>query len=111
MEVVEAGDEQQAREVIHQAPPTAVLTDLALPGGDGLGVLSAAKASDGTLPVILVSPASSKIISISMIVSWPPPKMVDSRGNGLKIVGSAHQVPYFQGEGHARNHGPAFFHP
>jgi DNA-binding NtrC family response regulator len=55
MEVVETGDEQQAREVIHQAPPTAVLTDLALPGGDGLGVLSAAKAADGTLPVIVAT--------------------------------------------------------
>jgi two-component system, NtrC family, response regulator AtoC len=65
MEVVEAGDEQQAREVIHQAPPTAVLTDLALPGGDGLGVLSAAKASDGTLPVIVATEPGNVLDAVS----------------------------------------------
>lgn len=53
--VVEANDEQQAREAIAESRPAVVLTDWTLPSGDGLGVLSAAKASDGVLPVIVAT--------------------------------------------------------
>ena len=52
MVVLEARGESEAREALRQARPALVVTDLTLPDGDGLGVLSAAKALDGTLPVI-----------------------------------------------------------
>ena len=55
MEVLEARDEPQAREVMRQTLPALVVTDLTLRDGDGLGVLSAAKALDGTLPVIVAA--------------------------------------------------------
>ncbi len=55
IDVVEVEDEPQARESMRQARPMAVLTDLKLPAGDGLGVLAAAKALDGELPVIVTS--------------------------------------------------------
>ncbi len=55
IEFVEATDEPQARERMRQTRPAAVLCDLRLPAGDGLGVLSAAKAIDPELPVIMAS--------------------------------------------------------
>ncbi len=55
IEFVEATDERQARERMRQIRPAAVLCDLRLPAGDGLGVLSAAKAIDPELPVIMAS--------------------------------------------------------
>jgi DNA-binding NtrC family response regulator len=53
--VVEARDEPDAIEQLRASAPAVVLTDLRLPRGDGFGVLSAAKASDPELPVIVMT--------------------------------------------------------
>ena len=54
-EVVEACDEPEALQTLQSARPALVLTDLKLPGGDGLAVLRAAKELDPELPVIVMT--------------------------------------------------------
>jgi DNA-binding NtrC family response regulator len=53
--VLEARDEPEARRLLHQEQPAVVLTDLRLPGGDGLGVLRATKEFDSEIPVIVMT--------------------------------------------------------
>ena len=54
-EVVEARDEPEAVERLREVRPAVVLTDLKLPGGDGFGVLRAAKAIDPDLQVVVMT--------------------------------------------------------
>ncbi len=54
VEVCHRGDEAVAR-LRSQGPYLAVLTDLKLPGADGLAVLAAARAADPQLPVFLIT--------------------------------------------------------
>jgi DNA-binding NtrC family response regulator len=53
--VVEARDQAEAFQMLQQARPSLVLTDLRLPEGDGFGVLRAAKELDSELPVIVMT--------------------------------------------------------
>ena len=53
--VIEARDEAEAIHQLQQARPAVVLTDLKLPGGDGFGVLRAAKELDPELQVIVMT--------------------------------------------------------
>jgi len=53
--VLEAGDQAAAEQALQQHRPALVLTDLRLPAGDGLGVLTAVKAADPELPVIVMT--------------------------------------------------------
>ena len=53
--VVEARDEPEAIQQMRAARPAVVLTDLKLPGGDGFGVLRAAKDLDAELPVVVMT--------------------------------------------------------
>jgi DNA-binding NtrC family response regulator len=53
--VLEAADEMQACEILKQARPALVLTDLKLPRGDGFGVLRAARQCDPDIPVVLLT--------------------------------------------------------
>jgi DNA-binding NtrC family response regulator len=54
-QVVEARDQAEAVERLKDSAPAVVLSDLRLPVGDGLGVLSAAKNTDPELPVIVMT--------------------------------------------------------
>ncbi len=54
-QVVEARDQAEAVERLKDSAPAVVLSDLRLPVGDGLGVLSAAKNADPELPVIVMT--------------------------------------------------------
>jgi DNA-binding NtrC family response regulator len=53
--VVEARDQPEAVQKLKDDVPAAVLSDLRLPAGDGLGVLAAAKDLDPELPVIVMT--------------------------------------------------------
>lgn len=53
-EVVQRGDEA-VRRLQARGPYLAVITDLKLPGADGLAVLAAARAADAQLPVFLIT--------------------------------------------------------
>ena len=53
--VVEARDQPEAVERLKDSIPAAVLSDLRLPTGDGIGVLTAAKETDPELPVIVMT--------------------------------------------------------
>jgi DNA-binding NtrC family response regulator len=53
--IVEARDQSEAVQKLHEQMPSAVLSDLRLPVGDGLGVLAAAKELDPELPVIVMT--------------------------------------------------------
>ena len=53
--VIEARDQREALQAMHQDRPALVLTDLRLPEGDGFGVLRAAKELDPELPVIVMT--------------------------------------------------------
>ena len=52
-----ASDGRQALDIIHRQPPDLLLTDIMMPGLDGLGLLRAVRSNPatGTLPVIFVS--------------------------------------------------------
>ena len=54
-EVVEARDATEAVQVLHEAQPALVLSDLRLPEGDGFAVLRAAKEVDDEIPVIVMT--------------------------------------------------------
>ncbi|CAN5827120.1 sigma-54 dependent transcriptional regulator [soil metagenome] len=54
-EIVEARDQVEAVQLLEQAQPSLVLSDLRLPEGDGLGVLRAAKDIDADIPVIVMT--------------------------------------------------------
>ena len=54
IEVVVAKDAPHAIEVMRQKRPGLVVTDQTLPYGDGVGVLSVARAMDDALPVVVV---------------------------------------------------------
>ena len=54
-EVVEARDATEAVQVLHEAQPALVLSDLRLPVGDGFAVLRAAKEVDEEVPVIVMT--------------------------------------------------------
>ena len=54
VDVVHRGDDAIRRLQV-RGPYLAVLTDLKLPGADGLAVLAAARAADGQLPVFLIT--------------------------------------------------------
>ena len=53
--VVEARDQPEAVQRLRNDAPSAVLSDLRLPSGDGFGVLAAAKDADPELPVIVMT--------------------------------------------------------
>ncbi|MGD9905833.1 MAG: sigma-54-dependent transcriptional regulator [Vicinamibacterales bacterium] len=53
--VVEARDQPEAAAVLAAERPDLVVTDLRLPSGDGLGVLRAVKAVDGSVPVVVMT--------------------------------------------------------
>jgi DNA-binding NtrC family response regulator len=53
--VVEAGDQDEASDVMQRYRPNVVLSDLRLPRGDGLGVLRAAREFDPDMPVIVMT--------------------------------------------------------
>ncbi|MGE3842794.1 MAG: sigma-54-dependent transcriptional regulator, partial [Vicinamibacterales bacterium] len=53
--VLEAADQAAAEDALQRHRPALVLTDLRLPTGDGVGVLTAAKATDPDLPVIVMT--------------------------------------------------------
>src|SRR5205814_2540186 len=53
--VLEARDQPEAVRLLQQAQPALVLSDLRLPGGDGFGVLRAAKEIDADIPVIVMT--------------------------------------------------------
>jgi len=53
--VVEARDQPEAVAALQSVRPAVVLSDLRLPGGDGLGVLRAAKDLDPDLPVVVMT--------------------------------------------------------
>ena len=53
--VVEACNEADAVQQLRKARPAVVLTDLKLPGGDGFGVLRAAKELDEQVPVVVMT--------------------------------------------------------
>jgi DNA-binding NtrC family response regulator len=53
--VVEARDEGEAVACLRDGRPAVVLSDLRLPGGDGFGVLRAAREADPELPVIVMT--------------------------------------------------------
>ncbi|HXG87950.1 MAG TPA: sigma-54 dependent transcriptional regulator [Vicinamibacterales bacterium] len=53
--VIEAKDQPEAAERLRESTPSAVLSDLRLPTGDGFGVLKAAKEADPELPVIVMT--------------------------------------------------------
>jgi DNA-binding NtrC family response regulator len=53
--VLEARDEAEAVQQLHDARPAVVLTDLKLPNGDGFGVLRAAKELDPELQVVVMT--------------------------------------------------------
>lgn len=53
--VIEANDQVSAEFALQQRRPALVLSDLRLPVGDGMGVLTAAKAADPDLPVIVMT--------------------------------------------------------
>ena len=53
--VVEARDQPEAVQKMREDAPSAVLSDLRLPNGDGFGVLAAAKDLDPELPVIVMT--------------------------------------------------------
>jgi DNA-binding NtrC family response regulator len=53
--VVEARDQPEAIQAVHNVRPAVVLTDLRLPEGDGFGVLRAAKELDPELPVVVMT--------------------------------------------------------
>lgn len=53
--VIEAIDQPQAEQLIREASPSLVLSDLRLPRGDGFGVIRAAKESDPELPVVVMT--------------------------------------------------------
>ena len=57
--VIEARDENEAREQLRENRPAVVLTDLKLPAGDGFGVLRAAKDLDPELQVIVMTAYAS----------------------------------------------------
>lgn len=54
-DVVEARDQVEAVQQLHEAQPSLVLSDLRLPEGDGLGVLKASKDIDADTPVIVMT--------------------------------------------------------
>jgi len=54
-QVVEARDQPEAVQKLAEGAPSAVLSDLRLPAGDGFGVLAAAKDLDPELPVIVMT--------------------------------------------------------
>jgi DNA-binding NtrC family response regulator len=53
--VIEARDQPEAVQRLREDVPSAVLSDLRLPAGDGFGVLAAAKDLDSELPVIVMT--------------------------------------------------------
>src|SRR4029453_11063975 len=53
--VLEARDETEAKEQLRQPRPVVVITALKRPGGDGFGVLRAAKELDPTLQVVVMT--------------------------------------------------------
>jgi DNA-binding NtrC family response regulator len=53
--VIEARDQPEAVKALQTLGPAAILSDLRLPDGDGLGVLRAAKEVDPELPVIVMT--------------------------------------------------------
>jgi DNA-binding NtrC family response regulator len=53
--VIEARDQDEALQALRDRRPSVVLSDLRLPGGDGFGVLRAAKELDAELPVIVMT--------------------------------------------------------
>ncbi len=53
--VLEARDQGEAESVLRNQRPALVLSDLRLPGGDGFGVLRAAKDVDPDVPVIVMT--------------------------------------------------------
>src|SRR6186997_869717 len=53
--VIEARDQPEAVQALHDVRPGIVLSDLRLPEGDGFGVLKAAKELDPELPVIVMT--------------------------------------------------------
>ncbi|MEK6278797.1 MAG: sigma-54 dependent transcriptional regulator [Acidobacteriota bacterium] len=53
--VTEAADARSALNVISAAPHKLILTDLRMPHGSGLDVLRAARAADGSIPVIVMT--------------------------------------------------------
>jgi DNA-binding NtrC family response regulator len=53
--VVEARDQPDAEAALARTHPDVVITDLRLPGGDGLGVLRAVKAVDAAVPVVVMT--------------------------------------------------------
>jgi DNA-binding NtrC family response regulator len=53
--VIEARDEPEAIECLRETAPSAVLSDLRLPNGDGFGVLKAARETDPELAVIVMT--------------------------------------------------------
>jgi DNA-binding NtrC family response regulator len=54
-DVIEARDQPEAVQQLHEAQPSLVLSDLRLPEGDGLGVLRASKDLDADTPVIVMT--------------------------------------------------------
>jgi DNA-binding NtrC family response regulator len=54
-EVIEARDQPEAVAALRDSQPALVLSDLRLPKGDGMGVLSAVKEVDSELPVIVMT--------------------------------------------------------
>ena len=54
-QVIEARDEREAIAALRESQPALVLSDLRLPDGDGMGVLSAVKEIDAELPVIVMT--------------------------------------------------------
>jgi len=53
--VLEARDQPEAVQLLQQAQPALVLSDLRLPEGDGFGVLRACKELDAEIPVIVMT--------------------------------------------------------
>jgi DNA-binding NtrC family response regulator len=53
--VIEARDQAEAVQMLQQAQPALVLSDLRLPEGDGFGVLRASKEIDPDVPVIVMT--------------------------------------------------------
>lgn len=65
--VIEARDEAEAVHALRNSRPGVVLSDLRLPGGDGFGVLRAAKELDAELPVIVMTAFGSIQDAVSAI--------------------------------------------
>ncbi len=81
--VLEAGDEVQAAELLQRHRPALVLTDLKLPKGDGFGILKTARQLDPDVPVILLT-AYGVVPDAVRSISSPSPSIPIIRGSSSR---------------------------